>query len=122
MKEITNTGGKYPLFPAGHYIFSVTGKPEKFKTSTGGTYRKWRFKTVDAEGTHEYTTVIFPWQSRELLIAVGGEEQGDEVAWDDEAVEGKQIECDIEHKKDRNGIMRAIIQNIVSYNKEGLPF
>ena len=119
-KQRDNVNG-FRLFPEGHYEFTVEKKPEKFKTPSGkATYRKWYFGTIFNGQKRTYTKLLFPWDSKDLLIALGGivcEDGG--IEWDDEEVVGKKFIADVVHLPDRNNIMRDNLENIET---EELPF
>lgn len=116
MRERTNTS-QYSLLPEKHYVFTVDGAPEKRPTKNGkGSFRIWKFSYRDHGNTMEFATVILPSQSKELLLAVGGVEEGDYVDWDDEKVDGKVISCDLVHELDNNGKMRERLTNIKPFS------
>lgn len=121
-KERTNVS-RFELFPEGHYEFTVEKKPDKFKTPSGkATYRKWYFGTT-IDGRHRrFVTALFPWDSRDLLLALGGVvcEDG-EIEWDDEEVVGKKFRTEIVHSLDYKGIIRATLTNIEGMD-EDIPF
>lgn len=111
---------QYPLFPTGGYDFTVEAKPEKFRTPSGkATYRKWRFGTFVNGEKRTFVKVLFPWESKDLLLALGGVEvENDEIEWDDDEVAGKRFTAEIAHEPDYNGKTQAVLKNIA----EGLPF
>ena len=129
MRESTDTN-RFTLFPEGHYRFAVIGRPEKFKTASGkGTYRKWIFTTFEEGNIKTFKTVMFPWESNELLIALGGVVTGPGVVdWDDEEVDKKEFEADVVHEPDNKGQMRARLKNATSVGRikktpdESIPF
>lgn len=119
VKERTDVS-RFSLFPEGFYEFTVERKPEKFKTPSGkGTYRKWYFGTIINGQKRTFQTAMFSWDSKDLLIALGGIvcEDG-EIEWDDEEVIGKKFQAEVVHLPDYKGVIRATLQNIV----EKLPF
>lgn len=112
-KQRDNVSG-FSLFPEGHYEFIVETKPEKFKTPSGkSTYRKWQFGTIVDGQKKTFKTPLFPWDSKDLLIALGGIvlENG-EIEWDDEEIIGKKFVADIVHLPDYKGVIRAALQNV----------
>jgi len=118
-KVRTNVDG-FELFPEGHYEFTVERKPEKFKTPSGkATYRKWQFGTILNGQKKTFTTALFPWDSKELLLALGGMElENGQIEWDDEEVIGKKFTAEIVHLPDYKGVTRSTLQNV----EEALPF
>jgi hypothetical protein len=117
VRETTNTE-RFELFPEGQYKFTVVGKPEKIKTGKT-SYRKWIFSYEGYNGNlRKVSFIIFPWESEELLLAVGGNKVKGGVDWDDDQVDGKVIEADVVHEADNRGTTRAKIKNV----KEQIPF
>lgn len=117
MKERTSTS-QFSLWPEGRYVFTVAGIPEK-KSTTKTTYRVWKFHSPSGK---TFSPVIFPWKSKELLLAVGGiETSPDEIEWDDEKVNGKEIECRIIHEPDNSGKLREVLVDIIPYNSPTTP-
>jgi len=104
-KESTNTS-QFQLLPEGHYTFKVKGRPEKKRTAKA-SYRIWKLSYVLGQSISTFSTIMFPWLSKELLLALGGTinpENSEVVDWDDEQVTGKTFECDIVHvERDKDG-------------------
>ncbi|MCA9409532.1 MAG: hypothetical protein KC733_12635 [Candidatus Omnitrophica bacterium] len=116
MKERTSTT-RFTLKPEGHYVLTVLGVPEK-RSSGKANYRIWKFHYIKAGFDAEMSIIMFPWKSKELLLAVGGKEvENEEVEWDDELVNGKQISCDLIHEEDKEGVMRECLINIKPFNE-----
>ena len=110
---------RYEMLPEGHYQFTIIAKPEKFKA--GKThYRRWQFAYITDDNQVKKTSfIIFPWESEELLLAVGGIKQQDgSVEWDDEKVEQRRIDTDVVHEEDNKGKTRAKLRNVT----ETMPF
>lgn len=112
MRETTNTS-KFPKTPEGHYFFTVDGKPEKRRSGTGkSTFRIWKLKCRELHRV--ISIILFPWDSKELLLALGGTEvMPDEIEWDDETVSGKSFFADVVHEEDNNGDTRERLKNII---------
>jgi len=117
MRETTNTS-QFPVTPEGRYFFTVVDKPEKRRTSSGkSTYRIWVLRC--RELGRNVRVLLFPWESKELLLAVGGEEISSEnIDWDDETVSGKSFYADIVHEQDNNGNIREKLVNVNSPEDE----
>ncbi len=113
MKEVTNTAS-YTLTPEGTYRLTVVGRPEKRRTSNGkNTFRIWKFKTTVSGTPVTISILMFPYESRELLLAVGGKEiRPNEIEWDDEFVDGKTIIADLVHEPDKTGQLREKLKNV----------
>lgn len=113
---------RFELFTEGNYEFTVEDKPEKFRTESGkSTYRKWKLVTMIDGELKKFTTVIFPWESKDLLIALGGQpipEDPEVIEIDYDLVEGKKFLADVIHEKDNNGVLRAKLRNAT----ETIPF
>ena len=105
--ERMNTS-QFKLMPVGHYSLRVVDEPVK-RYSEKSTYRIWKFAT---EKGQQFSTVFFPWMAEELILALGGTKEGDEVVWDPETVAGKWIECDLIHEAEKSGKMRERMLNI----------
>jgi hypothetical protein len=121
MIERTNVG-KFNLVPEGNYTFTVLGRPEKIRTAKT-SYRKWKLGITEKKlVTNEITVFLFPWESKELLLAVGGKEEGNEIVWDDEEVDQKTFDADLKHNsyKDNNGEDK--IKYALSNCQESIPF
>lgn len=120
MIERTNTS-QFELKPEGHYRLTVLGTPLK-KSTAKTSYRIWKFHYIKAGFDAEMSIVMFPWNSYDLLLAVGGEDEGGGVVkWDDENVNGQVIECDLIHEKDKNGVLRECLTNIVPVKSNRQP-
>lgn len=119
MIERTNVKEFAGMLAEGHYHLTVEGKPEKVEQ--GKThYRDWNFITREDKSVN---IRLFPWEMKELLVALGFKLDPDQhVQWDDDKVDGKEIECDIVHeeypKKDGTKGKKMALRNI----KEGIPF
>lgn len=114
MRETTNTS-KFPKTPEGHYHFTVDEKPEKRRSSSGkSTFRIWKLKCQELHRV--ISIVLFPWDSKELLVALGGSEiLPGEIEWDDETVLGKSFQADVVHEEDANGgDAREKLRNVVA--------
>ena len=110
---------KFPLFPVGHCKLTVESKPEKFRTPSGNaTYRKWRFATTVNGEKKTCEMLLFPWDAEELLLAIGGAKEGEEVIWDDDKVAGAIFNADIAHEADYKGVIRTVLKNV----EEATPF
>lgn len=112
-EEITDTTG-FELIPEGTYTLTVNGVPEKRRTSSGkSTYRIWKFKTQVGAAMKVIRILMFPQDSYDLLIALGGEDVGSrQVKWNDEAVDGKQVSADIVHVEGTDGKKREKLENV----------
>ena len=100
------------LIEEGHYNFIVEGKPEKFATKKTH-YRKWKFNYFKDGVWQSETFILFPWESAELYLAVGGYIDDKGFAhFDPDKVSGKEIEADVVHEKDWQGTPRAKLKNI----------
>lgn len=124
MKERTNIKSQFELIPEARYGFKVLERPEKFRAGKT-TYRKWKFKCkVNEDKTKDVWINFFPWESKDLLLAVGGQlaDGSDEVDWDDEAVVGREFSADLRHRgyKDKDGNDKVGYE--LSNYEEGLPF
>ena len=125
MIDSTDTSSQFELIPEGHYKLKVVGTPEKFRTNKS-TYRKWTFvASQDGIKGRKITAIFFPWESHDLLLALGGKkDEGNKntIIWNDEEVDGKIIEADIKHgeyeKQDGTKGEKYIFENV----QEGLPF
>jgi len=114
-QEKTNTNERQ-LLPEGSYTFTVKGRPEKKKTEKS-SYRIWKFTYIDdKEGTSkQFSTIMFPWKSKELLLALGGKDLGEGIIeWDDDKVDGRQVHCSVVHQQDNKGVMRETLQDCIS--------
>jgi len=118
-RERTDVSNDFELFPEGHYRFTVVGVPGKYKTGKS-SYRKWKLSYNAGGGIIKMTTfILFPWDSKELLLAVGGKEASDgSIDWDDEEVARKEIEADVVWERCNDDKVRAKIKNV----KEAIPF
>lgn len=117
VRERTNTS-QFNLIPEAHYIFRIDGIPQKKETNKS-SYRVWKMLYNEHGTTKRASFVFFPWTSRELLLAVGGEEvDSKNVDWDPDLVDGKLIECDVIHEPDKDGNMREKLTNIIPYQAQ----
>jgi hypothetical protein len=118
MRERTEVARK--IFPEGTYTFTVLSC-EKFRT-VKSTYRKWKFQTtVDGELSQLWVN-IFPWESKELLLALGGAEEEDKsITWDDEEVIGKKITATVYHAPDKNDTTK-VWPRIKDIKSDEVPF
>ena len=113
-RETTNTS-KFQLLPEGEgYQMTVVGVPEKRRSKSGKcTFRVWKFKTSLNGTERTINKIFFAWDSKDLLLAVGGQEiSQDQIEWDDEQVAGRTFICDIRHEEDEQGNMREVFENI----------
>lgn len=114
MRESTNVKEFVGMLPEAHYILKVQGKPEKVPTGKS-SYRDWNFITDDGR---KLNIRMFPWESKGLLLAVGGklDLKTESVDWDDDAVDGKEIEADLVHeeypKKNGETGKKMVLRNI----------
>src|SRR3990167_4777538 len=113
-KERTDTR-QFKLLAEGTYTFTVEKKPEKFRTEKS-TYRKWFLSYLDEMGgRRQFRKILFPWNSKDLLLALGGIEiTPDEIEWDDTEVIGKIFKAIIVHRPDRQGTIREEFEKIQS--------
>ena len=112
MRETTKTTS-YAISPAGEYSLTVSEAPQKKAASSGVGYYKWRFKTKLKGTPWQITMNLFPNESRELLLALGGEEKrAGSIEWDNEEVVGKMIKAEIYHVEDRKGALWEKMRNI----------
>ena len=109
MKQIDDTGRRWDEgLKEGWYAVTVEGKPEKYKAGKS-YYRKWRFWLITEE--KKITLILFPWEQRDLLLALGGkEEENEKISWDDDEVSGKQIEIKLSYQKCNDGKRRLKIE------------
>jgi hypothetical protein len=113
MKERMNTN---TLLPEGKYLLTVQGCPEKRRTATGGTYRIWKFNAKSETIEQALSVLMFPQDSYDLLIALGGVDVGKKtVEWDDEEVHGKRVIAEVYHESGSDGKDREKIRNIELY-------
>lgn len=103
MLDRTNTTAMYERPPEGRWEFEVSSKPEKVKAGKT-TVRKWKFR-VWADRERRLSITFFPWDSRELLLALGGKLEGQDVIWDDDQVEGLKFKANLNHtsRVDKSG-------------------
>ena len=116
-KESVNTS-QFELLPEGSYVLTISEKPEKRKTAKS-SFRIWRFTYREKGEVKKFSTIFFPWTSRDILLACGGELTGSStvnIDWD--TVEGQRIECDIVHQEDNNGDMKEVLVNISSISNQ----
>lgn len=112
--ETVDTSG-FRLTPEGQYTLTVSEKPEKRRTFAGDKhFRIWRFTALESEQRRKISIVYFPWDSRELLLALGGEALPGttKVNFDYDTVKGKVIIADLVHEIDRHGVAREKLKNI----------
>jgi hypothetical protein len=112
-REKVNTS-QFELLPEGHYVFKVTEKPEKRPTAKS-SFRIWRFTHEEGGAVKKFSTVLFPWKSRDMLLACGGTLVGNttvDIDWD--SVAGKVIECDVIHEPNQEDEMKEVLINIES--------
>jgi len=77
-------------------MFRVMGKPEKIPVGKT-TARVWKLQP-DIPGINaEIEYKVFPWQSKGILIAVGGKLVDDDVEWDDDKVDGKVFTATVDY-------------------------
>ena len=119
MRETTDTSQHFELQPEGQYTMTVNGRPEKRRTSGGKTtYRIWKFKVITGGSTKIISILLFPWESEELLAALGAVEvDKHKWDWDDEAVDGKTIIANIRHVPDNNGDLREKLFDVTAIDK-----
>ena len=105
---------QYSLNPEGHYVLTLKEVSERIPTPKT-FYRKWLF-SYDENGTQkEFSIIIFPWKSKELLLALGGTlVGGNTVDWEEKDVIGKVVDCDLIHEEDYQGDMREELTNVVA--------
>lgn len=117
--EKTNTRTNN-LIPEGTYTFTVIGRPEKFRSQDGQkTYRKWMLTFQFNGNKITASKIFFPWNSRELLLSLGGQESPDnpdEIIWDDEQVDGKAFSAHVVHERAKDGKMRENFLDIKKVN------
>ena len=119
MIETVDTASQNTLIPEAHYIMKVLETPEKIPSGKT-SYRKWKFAaSLDGKTGRIITAIFFPWESYDLLIALGGEKDGSsltKVIWDDGKVAGKLFEADIKHgtykKNDGTEKSKYVFENI----------
>ena len=104
MRESTDTSGGFELLPEGKiFHFTVIGRPEKFRAANGGTYRKWIFSVKFPDGsTKKRKITIMPSDAKEMLLCLGGTQNPDNknaIDWDDEEVDGKTFNGEVQHRK-----------------------
>ena len=108
VEERTNTSGGGGDVEDGVYELTVMGKPGKFATAKSH-YRLWKFGLVLEGKPKTITILLFPWESEELLLALGGRKDGKDMVWDPDKVDKKKIKAEIIHEKDREGKERMKI-------------
>jgi len=109
VEERTNTAGMSLDLKDGVYEFTVMGKPGKFATAKSH-YRKWRFGLI-LEGKPETVQILlFPWESEDLLLALGGRKEGKDTIWDPDKVDKKRIKAEIVHEKGNDDVIRMKIK------------
>lgn len=125
MKERTNTsreGGFTPI-EEGIYHFTVLSKPDKFRTASGkSTYRKWKFVTDVNGKRREVHIVLFPWESEDLLLFLGGKKIGNEVEWDPDEVEGVKFKALLQHKSYQGNDGKDKLKYVLSDFENEIPF
>lgn len=119
MIETTDTKGDFPLFPVGHYRFTVEQIPEKKISDGGKALYIFRFVTTFDGQLKKYKETFAAWKCGELLKALGAKElEKDKWEWDREAVVGRIVEADIAHEPDKKGKLWPRMKNIT----EEVPF
>ncbi len=114
MRERIDCTPPQQLIPIGRYKLTIIGRPEKRRTASGkGTFRIWKIRlTIDGRQITK-TILLFPWESIELLRALGAEEVEPNVfEWEDELVDGKQVVADIIHVKGKDGKAMEKLKNV----------
>ena len=109
VEERTNTSGGGGDVEDGVYELTVMGKPGKFATAKSH-YRLWKFGLVLEGKPKTITILLFPWESEELLLALGGRKEGKDTIWDPDKVDKKRIKAEIVHEADNNNKMRMKIK------------
>ncbi|MBT9166901.1 MAG: hypothetical protein DDT19_00225 [Syntrophomonadaceae bacterium] len=99
----------------GTYIATVE-RTEKRKTASGKPFRIWVFWIpLEPEGSRKVRVLLFPGESKELLLSVGGVEvQKNKIEWDDEEAVGRKIKAHFYYAKDRDGKVRLKIKDCES--------
>lgn len=100
MKQIDDVGGKFQMMEEGWYRVMVEDVPKKFKTGHSH-YRKWKFRLTESNKSISIT--LFPWEQKDLLLALDGIEKDGKIEWDDEEVVGKQIMIFLHSPEDKMG-------------------
>lgn len=119
MRERLQIGNS--MINEGNYDLTVVGVPEKLNDKANS--RKWKFGVfLKGEIVKEIFIFLPPWEAKELILAVGGKEDGDYVDWDDELVDGKCVNCDIKHVEytNKNGEIKK--KYSLSNITETIPF
>ena len=109
VEERTNISGGGSDVEDGVYELTVVGKPGKFATAKSH-YRLWKFGLVLEGKPKTITILLFPWESEELLLALGGKKDGKDTIWDPDKVDKKRIKAEIVHEADNNNKMRMKIK------------
>jgi len=109
VEERTNTSGMSGDVEDGVYELTVMGKPGKFATAKSH-YRLWKFGLVYEGKPKTITILLFPWESEELLMALGGRKEGKDTVWDPDKVDKKRIKAEIVHEAGNNNKMRMKIK------------
>lgn len=127
MTEKTNTAGG--RLPEGHYQFTVTKTPEKFRTATGKIRYVWHFETLIGTELKSHRESFMVWMMGDLLRALKcKEEKKNEFEWELEEQVGKIIFADIVYEPDKNDPNKtwARMANISATEKtpeeDGVPF
>lgn len=129
MIETIDTRSQFERLPADRYLFSVSEKPEKLEYSKT-TARNWKLKASNVHGEYLGTIQIrlFPWESKDLLLALGGKlnEGTEKVTWDDEKVEGLEFLANLKSVeymgKNKAGQIEKKLKYVLSNIELSTPF
>ena len=122
MIEITNTS-KFDVIPEGRYTLRVMGRPLKYETEGGHTYRKWKFGILENNTiVKKFTCLFYAWES-DFLTALGGVKEKGGITWDDETVDGRAMEVDLVHVRyKKKGDEEERIKYAFRNYEETIPF
>ena len=109
VEERTNTSKMFEDVEDGVYELTVMGKPDKFATAKSH-YRIWKFGLIYKDRPKTIKILLFPWESEELILALGGKKDGRDTVWDPDKVDKKKIKAEIVHEKDNQDKLRMKIK------------
>ncbi|MBT9164943.1 MAG: hypothetical protein DDT23_00954 [candidate division WS2 bacterium] len=114
-KQIDEVWERESRIEEGTYIATVE-RTEKRKTPNGKPFRIWTFWIpLQPEGSRRVRILLFPGESKELLLSLGGVEvQKNKIEWDDEEVIGRRIRAYFHYQKDNDGKERLKLKNCES--------
>lgn len=95
----------------GEHVFEIFEVSQKVNTPKSH-YRTWKLNTFENGGIKQIWVNLFPWQAKELLLALGymeeeyiNEETGiksKKIIWDDEEVIRKKVSAVLSYEKDKD--------------------